>query len=687
LKKLLNFFFVLLSFNAQAQVFSGTGGAIMNLGQDTYFDIAVSGLSPSLLDNTFGLKTVCININHPAVEELYIYLKSPAGNIVQLTAGNSCSGANYTNTCFDSYDTASITTASAPFTGSFKPIGYLGRFNNLENGNGTWSLVVHDDPTYVNSGNVIDWSISFGNSPPPLVSFSSSNLPIVVINTSQPVSEADLTADMGIINNTPLRNYITDTWNNYNGKVNIHFRGHSSLNYEKKSYTIETRDALGNNLNIPILGMPPENDWVLVAEYADKTLMRNPLTLDLSRQMGHYASRYQYVEVLLNNEYQGVYILAEKPKRDSQRINISKLDSIGNSFPAITGGYILQIDRPDQGGWFSLFPGDSPGAAHFFYQQIYPKDTDITTSQKNYIIGVMDNFETVMQSPGFADLQTGYPSLLDVNSFIDFFIINELSKNIDGYRLSTYLFKDNISAGGKIHIGPVWDYDIAWHNCNYGNSFAPEYWQYQLSDSVYPAPTWWARFLTDTNFVNKLNCRWLDLRSNTLSLGTLNTYIDAMANRLSEAQPRNFTQWPELGAYIWPNPQVEAGADYTSEITDLKDWLSSRLAWMDANITGSGLCGDTTTTGPTDNNAISTYPNPFMNDFTVQYSLPEDSRVRIELVNMIGEQLAVFYDGDKIAGTHSTSISSSSLAAGMYFLRITIGSTVSNKRIVKVELK
>ena len=642
MNKLFTCIIFLLSLHAKAQLFSGTGGAIQDNGQDTYFNISVSALSPAVLDGSFGLETVCININHPTIQELFISLKSPSGELVELTAGSNCSGNNYTNTCFNSNASTSITLGNTPYSGMYKPTGSLGRFNNGQSGNGVWQLVVHDYLAFVNSGSLIDWSIQFGNSPTAPVSFTSSNLPIVIINTNnQSITDTEVLVTMGIIDNGPgNRNYTSNAWNNYNAKTTIHIRGNTSKNYEKKSFALETRDGAGNKWDVSLLGMPADNDWALTASYADKTLIRNSLTYDLSRKMGHYSPRTRNVEVVINNEYQGVYELMEKPKQGKNRIDVAKLTSFDNTGADVTGGYILKIDRTDVAGWYSLLPGNSVTNSHFYYEYVYPKDTAITVPQMNYIKSYVDSFETATNSPDFAG-PNGYRKYINSGSFIDFFIINELSKNVDAYRLSTYLYKDKISKGGKLNIGPVWDYDIAWHNCNYGNSFDPTGWEYQISDSIHPSPTWWSRFLQDSIFVNSLHCRWNALRQNILSNNSLYAYIDSSANALNEPQQRNFTEWPIIGANIFPNPQNQLNATYQGEVNDLKAWVGTRTAWLDANM--PGVCNGV---GITENqlaqNTIYCFPNPFRNNFSILYNVVENANVKIELLNLEGEQVMSF---------------------------------------------
>jgi len=682
MKQTSTLFFSLLFLTLRAQLFNGTGGAILNNGVNTYFNLNVSGLSQTQLDSTFGVEEVCININHPTNQELYIYLQSPSGTIVELTEGSSCTDTNYTNTCFKDTAASSITIGQAPYTGSFKPVGYLGRFNNGQTGNGTWKLIVKDYLAFINSGNLASWSIRFGNSPSPNLKFTSSNLPIVIINTSnQSISDTSIIANMGIIyNGSSQRNNTTNTWNHYNGKIKIHLRGNSSKNFEKKPYNLETKDATGNDLNVSLLGMPPESDWCLIAAYQDKSLIRIPLAYDLFGRMGHYTPKYKFVEVVINDEYRGVYILVEKPKRGPSRINVSKLTKNDNTNPNITGGYIFKIDRADEGGWYSLLPGNSQNNSHFYYEYVYPKDTDITIQQEAYIKNYMNSFETIMASSSFSDQTNGYPKYIETNSFVDFFLINELSKNVDAYRLSTYLYKDNISNGGKLHIGPVWDYDLAWHNCNYGDSFLPSGWEYQMADSVFPCPTWWDRFKQDTNFVNQVYCRWTQLRQGILKLNNLNSYIDSTALVLNESQQRNFIQWPILGAYIFPNPQNQSNATYQTEVSDLKTWVANRIAWMDASI--SGNCIMPFVVNNHLENKVHIYPNPFESSTTFSIHLIKDGDVSLKIIDPLGKELSQLVNEHKSVGEFNLTFDRNQLPSGIYFYQLTVDNDVTTGKLV-----
>ncbi|HAH50240.1 MAG TPA: hypothetical protein DCL80_02845, partial [Balneola sp.] len=197
---------------------------------------------------------------------------------------------------------------------------------------------------------------------------------------------------------------------NFEGNIAIESRGSSSQNFPKKSYSFETRDADNVNLDVDValLGLPAEEDWVLNGPYSDKTLIRNIFVYDLFREMGHYASRSLLVEFNLNDDYQGVYVLSEKLKRDENRIDISKLNPDENSGEDLTGGYILQIDRDDEekinDSFTSNYPppfAESGQQVNFVYEE--PGADEITDQQKNYIQNYVNGFESALASQNFTD--------------------------------------------------------------------------------------------------------------------------------------------------------------------------------------------------------------------------------------------------------------------------------------------
>ena len=365
-----------------------------------------------------------------------ISLVAPDGTTIVLISGIGGGDDNFTGTCLRGDIATSIVQGNAPYTGTFRPMGQMGMVNNGQDPNGVWTLHILDTYPFADEGDLLSWSITFGNNPATYMALESSDLPLVKINTNGQsiIDDPSITAWMEIIDNGPgIRNYVTDSANNYNGFIGIELRGQSSLSFPQKQYAVETRDSAGNNLNTSILGMPAENDWVLYGAYNDKSLMRNALAYSLARDMGRYASRAKYCEVLINGEYKGVYTFFEKVKRDNNRVDIAGLTGIDSTGVELTGGYICSVDWIDNGGWTSNYPPDQtdPMNNTMFYQYIYPKDNEILPQQQNYIQQYVDSFETALLSPLFTNPVLGWRKYGDEESFIDYFLVNELSKNVD----------------------------------------------------------------------------------------------------------------------------------------------------------------------------------------------------------------------------------------------------------------
>lgn len=461
------------------------------------------------------------------------------------------------------------------------------------------------------------------------VDFTDSNLPIVVINTNNQIilDDPKITCDMGIIwNGAGLRNYLTDPFNDYNGKIGIEIRGSTSQQYPKKSYGFETRDALGNNLNVNLLGLPKENDWILYGAYPDKTLMRNEITYALFEQMHPWSPRFVYCELVIDGEYLGVYTLIEKIKRDKNRIDIAKLDIDDNAGDSLTGGYIIKIDKPTGSSstpWFSFYQNK----LKFLYHD--PKYSELSFTQRNYIRNYVSDFEDAIYSPDFDDPETGYRSYINVESFIDFMLMQELGRTVDGYRSSSFMYKDKDSKGGKLTCGPMWDFNLSYGNADYCLGYDTTGWQYNFVEvcPFYPIepPEWWPRFLEDSTFTNELQCRWQYLRSTILEKNYIDNWIDSTATYLEESQERNFTRWPILGQYVAWNYFI--GQTFQEEIDYLKWWFQSRSEYMDLNLPGN--CNTTTSVAQDDlsKQAISIYPNP--TNGILYTTAPINSNIRV----------------------------------------------------------
>ncbi len=404
-------------------------------------------------------------------------------------------------------------------------------------------------------------------------------LPIVTINTlgQTIVDDPRITCDMGIIYNGPgAMNCILDPYNNYNGKITIEFRGSTSQNFPKKPYGFTTVDNLGNDLNVSLLGMPKEHDWILLNPYTDKTFMRDVIEHDLMRSLSWYSSRVQFVELVINGQLKGVYVLMEKIKRDKNRVDVEKILPSMNTGDELTGGYIFKIDKTTGnagGGWYS-----TQGVS---IQNHYPKWTDITPTQNNYLKNYINNFENVLWGPNFADPNLGYRKIANVFSFADFFIMNEISNNIDGYRLSTFIHKDRDSKCGRFTMGPLWDFNLSYGNANYCNGYPYTGWQmYQGCGDG--SSKWIDKMLQDQWFKNLLSCRWQELRQNQLKTSNILAQIDTYANYVRQAAVRDSTIWQTIGNYIWPNQWI--ANSWQGEIDSMKLWIVNRMNWIDANM-------------------------------------------------------------------------------------------------------
>jgi len=409
------------------------------------------------------------------------------------------------------------------------------------------------------------------------------NIPSVVLTTAGVAILDDPKIDAQI-------EILVDDKTEFEGNVAIEIRGSTSQQFPKDSYIFETRDANNEDIDVSFLGLPEEEDWILQGPYTDKTLIRNKFIYDLSRSMGNYASRTVFVDLILNEEYRGLYVLMEKLKRDDNRIDISKLNPDENSGEDLTGGYLLKIDRAVENEPTASFTSSYPPPFATRNQEVTfvfeePAFDDITTQQRNYITEYIFSFEDALNAERFKDPISGYLPFINVSSFIDYFLINELANNADAYRLSTYMHKDK---NGKLNMGPVWDFNYALGNVDFCNAGQTNVWAYKFNERCgnhnQQVPFWWSRLLEDEAFVNQLQERWANLRNDEFSEANLHEMINSYVALLNDsgAAERNFVVWDILGVDIHPNNFV--GETYEQEITYLKDWISDRLLWLDSSI-------------------------------------------------------------------------------------------------------
>jgi hypothetical protein len=631
----------------------------------------------------------------------------------------------------------------------------------------------------------------------------SSTLPLVVISTFGSAIPAPTNAALWMqVFDAPANQRATLTNAvEFSGPVRLKPRGFTSLRYPKRSYSVETLDAAGDESPVPLLGMPADHDWVLYAPYPDKTLLRDVLAYELSNKLGHYAARTRFVEMFINDStnrlarghYAGVYVLEEKVKISPNRVAIHKMKPDDNSEPNVTGGYLFKKDHlekvgvetaevpvrskpaplygrlPTGPGGFPasaagfLPPADppafsnavsivtntvpstngdtaavttvtvvrtnttivatsitltnstvatnyavttnfpvttnvaissktviatnpvvatqavagtntvamtnqvdantavvtttmaitttstyrtnlvvstnsfavtnvnvitnvvlatnsvlatnvaigtvavittnstlatniftigssepAPGSAKlvssgegfvtsransFFF--VEPKPAKITTAQRAWLTNYLNRFEQALCGPDFRNPTNGYAAFIDVDSFIDQHLFVEATKNIDGFRFSTYFTKDR---GGKLKMDPVWDWNLSFGNARGKQGYMAEHWYWpQLNDQQY---SWFRRLFEDSDFGQRYVDRWAQWRTNVFATSNLIARVDALAATLKEPAARNFERWPILGSIV--EPEYFAGKTWDEDIQYMKTWITNHLAWMDA---------------------------------------------------------------------------------------------------------
>ena len=423
-----------------------------------------------------------------------------------------------------------------------------------------------------------------------------SNLPLVVVDSLG----YDFSGDNDVTGNYPYEevySVFVDTADSgrasilgasdWAGRAGMHVRGASSATYAKKQYKFETWDENHDDRNVSLLGMPSESDWILYAPYFDKTLMRNHLAYRWWERLGYWSPRTEFVEVFINMDggsvtmadYVGVYVLTESVKRDGDRVDVEAPDPAATAEPEITGGYILQVTNIYQ--HFTLDTG-----IRFKFEE--PDVDDDLPLHKAWIENHLDAFESALYGANFTNPNTGYRKYIDVPSHVDYDVMRELTRNIDG--ASTYFSKDR---NGPIVMGPLWDYNQSlgmtslfddehgWEATGWNNAY-----MYEMRHWA----DWWGRLDDDPDYQLAWEDRWTALRKGELSSARLLGDIDATAALLEEAQQRNYARWPVLGQSVWmtPTPREAPGFaerdTYAKEVQWMRDWLDTRLQWLDAQV-------------------------------------------------------------------------------------------------------
>lgn len=509
----------------------------------------------------------------------------------------------------------------------------------------------------------------------------SGGLPVIHINTNGQTipDEPKIPATM-TVNNADGSLYWT-------GNIGIEVRGNSSQMFPKKSWSVETRDANGEELEVSFFGMPKDADWVMYSPYSDKTMLRNNLMYHLSNSIGRWAARTAFAEVVLNGKYHGVYVFMDRVKRGKNRVNITKLGAADTTGDAVTGGYLLQIDRIDDGfdDWYSLLPPFTNAWQRVPYQFVYPKPENLVYQQRVYMKNWMRIFEANAGYLYKTDPEKGYPKYLDVPTFTDYFILNEIAKNVDAFRLSVFLYKERDSkSNGKLKAGPIWDFDIGLGNADYYNGWETHGLissQFSEGDGFQP-PFWFRMMHADPAFQNQVKTRWHEVKNQALHPDSVDQWLDGQVSLLGTAIDSNFTRWPILNEWVWPNPAVRG--NYANELQALKTWYRDRWNWLNQNLPGTGVGVEQDPLVPTGLQVSEAWPNPF-NGQTLITATPAGSWLDARVFDVLGRECLILQNGPVRTGqTITLRLNANGLASGPYLIRVSDGMSVQSRQVILI---
>jgi spore coat protein H len=398
-------------------------------------------------------------------------------------------------------------------------------------------------------------------------------LPIVSINTYGQTmpgldgSENTIKVKISFYDNQKVSNRLTDKVTSTE-KAEIRYRGNSSLKFDKHQYLIKFIDKKNNEKKVSVLGMTEDNKWMLNGPYLDKTLIRNYLAYNITGKIMDATPEVRYCEVYLDGKYQGLYLMIQSISR-----SLTKVTKYKPKWSNGMSSYIIRMDRTDSeninlnnlGKYTNkVILGNSINI-------VYPSNKDITPKIKKYIEEDFSKFEKALYSYDYKE----YSKYIDVDSFVDYMIVNEYFKNSDAGTHSTDLYKD---VRGKIHMGPVWDF----------NNMADNYVEVRYSHKgfLFQDKTWYEMLLKDPNFTNKVIARYKELRKTYLSDKYIQSYIDGTVKYLGTEINKNFTVWG-YSFTARDNMLVPYSRNYTNynaALRQLKTYLKNRGQWLDENI-------------------------------------------------------------------------------------------------------
>lgn len=395
------------------------------------------------------------------------------------------------------------------------------------------------------------------------------------INDNEYFEAEKLWATM-VIKNSASSTY--DAAELYNGKILIKGRGNTTWGVPKKPYSIDLINAAGEDNPQSLLGMSADEEWVLLAFWHDRSLMRIPLAFYLGRNMDglEYSPRLQYVEVYINKEYRGIYCLSEKIKRGNERVDIKKLTDVADdqTEPRISGGYILERVPDDKlKKKIEVETQIQTGNRGIKLVFKYPKPKNVTNKQRMWIQNYLTEFENVLYGNNFKDEKNGYRKYINEDSFIDWYILHDLSKGTDNlFHASIFMHKDR---DGKLNMSAPWDFDISFGNVNNDCYYEDELWVRKTH--------YFHRLFEDERFVRKLIDRYDEL----MPLFDKVPYIlNLNYKQLEEAGclEREYEKWPQILRDYRDKENNTTPTTTKGHVRWFKDWFESRKAWLYINL-------------------------------------------------------------------------------------------------------
>lgn len=335
--------------------------------------------------------------------------------------------------------------------------------------------------------------------------------------------------------------------NAQSGTLTIKGHGNTTWGQPKKPYRLKLDSKAS------LMGLPSNKNWILLANYRDRTMLRNDVALHLGQQTNlAWTPKSAFVEVILNGQYQGLYQLAEQVRIDTNRVNINSMSPTDTSGSALTGGYLIERDQKY----------DPLTESGFYTSRNLPfslKDPDPPTSEQlGYISSYVQQTEDAVLSTPLDDPTNGYRNFIDVPSFVEWYLVEEYVRNGDVWNSSAYMYKPR---DGKLFMGPLWDFDLSQGRAA-ADSSVPTGW-YARTKSP-----WFARLFKDPAFKAAFDQRWREMRP---AIAALPAYVDGEASRISAAEAVDKARWGYTD-------------DFATDVTGLKQWLTTRADWIDSQV-------------------------------------------------------------------------------------------------------